>query len=230
MKNSFIFVLSVLFVFGCAKQSFIGEEYLGAKYVKSPLGEEKAPDTDPLIRFDAFDCTTFVETSLAHGDVDKLIKIRYKDGNIDFMNRNHFIETDWLNNNQDLLENVSDLYGKTEIRTVINDKQNWFLKKHNLKTNIKPQRAEIKYIPYKNIDKIETKEPLIVLFIYKNPKIYDKIGSDLAVIHIGFLLPNGQLRHASRRYGRVMDTNFDKYIRQIAKNEHNIGITLVKIK
>ncbi len=230
MKNSFIFVLSVLFVFGCTKQSFIGEEYLGAKYVKSPLGEEKAPDTDPLIRFDAFDCTTFVETSLAHGDVDKLIKIRYKDGNVDFLSRNHFIETDWLNNNQDLLENVSDLYGKTEIRTVINDKQNWFLKKHNLKTNIKPQRAEIKYIPYKNIDKIETKEPLIVLFIYKNPKIYDKIGSDLAVIHIGFLLPNGQLRHASRRYGRVMDTNFNKYIRQIAKNEHNIGITLVKIK
>lgn len=230
MKNSFVFLLSVLFVFGCTKQSFIGEEYLGAKYLKSPLGEEKAPDTDPLIRFDAFDCTTFVETSLAQGDINKLNKIRYKDGNIDFMNRNHFIETDWLTNNHDLFENVSDLYGKTATRTVINNKQNWLLKKHNLKTNLKPQRAEIKYIPYENINKIETKEPLIVLFIYKNPNIYDKIGSDIAVIHMGFLLPNGQLRHASRRHGRVMDTNFDKYIRQIAKNEHNIGITLVKIK
>lgn len=230
MKNSFIYILTSLFLFGCTTQTFIGEEYLGAKYMNSPLGEGKAPDTDPLIRFDAFDCTTFVETALAHGDINKLNQIRYKDGNIDFLSRNHFTETDWLNNNKNLLENVSDLYGKTEIRTVVNDKQNWFLKTHNIKTNLKPQRAEIKYIPYKNIDTIETKETLVVLFIYNNPNMYDKIGSDLAVSHMGFLLPNGQLRHASKTYGRVMDTDFNKYIRQMAKNEHNIGITLVKIK
>ena len=80
-----------------------GQQFIGAPYINSPLGEEVAPDTDPLIRFDAFDCTTFVETVLANGDVDKLNRIRYQDGNIGFLNRNHFIESDWLQNNSDIV-------------------------------------------------------------------------------------------------------------------------------
>ena len=39
-----------------------GAKYIGARYATDPLGEMKSPDTDPLIRFDTFDCTTFVET------------------------------------------------------------------------------------------------------------------------------------------------------------------------
>ena len=66
---------------GCAGAPGIpsGENYLGAKYIRDPLGEELAPDTDPLIRTDAFDCTTFVETVMAGGDVSNLNQIRYKD-------------------------------------------------------------------------------------------------------------------------------------------------------
>ena len=52
--------------------TFTGQSFLGAPYMNSPLGEDVAPDSDPLIRFDAFDCTTFVETVLADGDVKKL--------------------------------------------------------------------------------------------------------------------------------------------------------------
>ena len=46
-----------------------GAKYIGVRYATDPLGEMKSPDADPLIRFDAFDCTTFVETVLAGGDV-----------------------------------------------------------------------------------------------------------------------------------------------------------------
>ena len=60
-----------------------GREYLGAAYVADPLGEGVAPDSDPLVRDDAFDCVTFVEASLAGGDVQKLNKIRYKGGVVD---------------------------------------------------------------------------------------------------------------------------------------------------
>ena len=98
MKNKIFLVLFL--ISGCTNtQHYIGEQYLGKKYILNPLGEEKTPDTDPLIRSDAFDCTTFVETSLSKGNVNKLTKIRYKDGKIDFLNRNHFIESDWLYNN-----------------------------------------------------------------------------------------------------------------------------------
>ena len=98
MKNKLLFIFCLCLLCGCArKEHYIGEQYLGTKYLIDPLGEEKTPDKDPLIRYDAFDCMTFVETCLANGDVEKLNKIRYKNGKIGLLNRNHFVETDWLN-------------------------------------------------------------------------------------------------------------------------------------
>lgn len=231
MKHFFYFCLTLLALFGCSKSQshYIGEKYLGVKYINDPLGEEKAPDTDPLIRFDAFDCVTFVETSLADGDVEKLTKIRYKNGEINFLNRNHFASSDWMQNNKDIVKNVSADYGKTAVRTAIIDKQNWLKKTHNMDVQVPKQRIDIEYIPYADITDILPKEPLIVLFVVDNPKIIDKIGSDLVVLHMGFLLPNGKLRHASRQYGRVLDVDFKEYVQERAKNRKNIGIALLEI-
>lgn len=225
MKNK-IFLL--LFIAACSGNNQIGEQYLGKKYIINPLGEEKQPDTDPLIRFDAFDCSTFVDTVLADGDKDKLTKIRYKDGKIDILNRNHFTESDWLENNN--FENISHLYGKTLKRKVIIDKKSWFKRIYNIDTDFKPQNVDIEYIPYTNLSKIDIQTPLIVLFIHDGDGFYEKIGTDLAVVHIGFLLPGNILRHASRKYNKVVDTDFEKYIQRRKLNKHNLGIALVKIK
>lgn len=225
------FLLGLFLLCGCSSGAQnIGEQYLGTKYILNPLGEEKAPDTDPLIRTDAFDCTTFVETVLANGDVNKLTKIRYKDGKIDFINRNHFIESDWLINNSKLLENISSKYGKTKIRTVVIDKKSWLKKLHNIDADIQKQTVDIEYIPYDELSVIKNKEPLIVLFISGNSKICDKIGTDLAVVHMGFLLPDGVLRHALSKQKRVLDTDFYEYVNRRKQNKNNIGIALVKIK
>ena len=88
--------LFLVCLFGCAAGAYdndIGAKYIGAMYLSDPLGEAIAPDTDPLIRDDAFDCVTFVETVIANGDVDRLNKIRYANGIPNFIERNHFIET-----------------------------------------------------------------------------------------------------------------------------------------
>ena len=217
---------------GCAtKQTFyIGEQYLGAKYKNNPLGEEKLPDNDPLIRTDVFDCMTFVETVLAHDNVDKLTKIRYKNGDIDFINRNHFVETDWLKNNANIIKNVSYNYGKTDIRTVKIDKKSWFKKMYQIDTDFNPEIIDLEYIPYTNITNIKNDETLVVLFVTDNPTIAKKIGTDLAITHVGFLLPNGTLRHASREQGHVVDVNFNEYIKQKKQNKNNIGIMLLEIK
>jgi len=212
------------------KNHYIGERYLGAKYVLDPLGEEKTPDTDPLIRFDAFDCLTFVETSLANGDVEKLNHIRYKNGDVNFVSRNHFASIDWLENNKNIVENVSYKYGKTAVRTAVIDKQNWFKRMHNIDVKMPKQTAKIEYIPYSRLNEIQTDKTLIVMFIVDNPKIVDKIGTDLIVAHVGFLLPNGKLRHASSRYERVVDVDFNEYATERAKNKNNLGITLLEIK
>lgn len=222
-----IFILS-----GCMAPDYndIGQKYLGATYLDNPLGEELPPDTDPLIRTDAFDCTTFVETALADGDVEKLTKIRYKDGKVGFLNRNHFIETDWLINNSDIVADVTPEYGDVATRTVTIDKQNWMHHVYNIDAEFEPQTVLLKHIPYDNLRQIDVSEPLIVLFIAGNFEKRDIIGTDLAVRHMGFLLPGGVLRHASSQHGRVLDVDFYEYAMQRAKNKNNIGIMLVKIK
>jgi hypothetical protein len=71
---------------------------------------------------------------------------------------------------------------------------------------------------------------MIVLFVINNPKIRNKIGTDLAIQHMGFLMPNGQLRHASRSQKRVTDIDFNKYINTKVENKNNLGIMLLEIK
>lgn len=77
--------------------------FVAAPYLLSALGEGQAPDPDPRMRFDAFDCTTFVETSLAMlhcEDLDDiravLDRIRYVDGQVDFSTRRHLMTSQWI--------------------------------------------------------------------------------------------------------------------------------------
>ena len=207
-----------------------GENYLGAKYIRDPLGEECAPDTDPLIRTDAFDCTTFVETVMAGGDVSNLNQIRYKDGEIDFLNRNHFIETDWLKNNANRVENVSAQYGKTATRRLTINKAGWLKKVHKIDTDIAPEFVTLEYVPYKNLSQPNNTEVMIVLFISANSNSVDTIGTELAVTHMGLLLPGGQtLRHASSAAGHVVDAEFMKYSSR-RRQMGEMGVAFIAIK
>ena len=222
-------ILSV-FCVACSNQTTIGEQYVGKPYVNNPLGEGVVPDSDPIIRFDAFDCTTFVETALADGDIDKLNHIRYKDGTVNFLNRNHFIESEWIPNNSDLVQNVSSKYAKTATRRVTINRSQWMKRVHNIEIPRDIKTVNLEYIPYKNIGNIDTNRPLVVLFIRGKSQSTNKLGTDLAVRHMGFLLPNGILRHASSVAGRVVDVKFDEYVAKVKKMPNNIGIVLLEIK
>lgn len=225
--------LTLLFLLtGCVGAPGIpsGADYLGAKYMRDPLGEEKAPDNDPLIRTDAFDCTTFVETVMAGGDVSNLNQIRYKDGEIDFMNRNHFIETDWLRNNANRVENVSAQYGKTTTRRLTIDKAAWMKKVHKLDSDFAPEFTTIEYVPYKNLTQPANTETMIVLFISANSNSVDTIGTELAVTHMGLLLPGGEtLRHASSAAGHVVDAEFMNYAKR-RRQMGEMGVAFIAIK
>jgi hypothetical protein len=71
-----------------------------------PLGEGFGLDPDPLVSTTKFDCTTFVEVVLAISlskkeglIIQNLNQIRYKDGNVSYYNRNHFMVSDWIPEN-----------------------------------------------------------------------------------------------------------------------------------
>ena len=92
-----------------ARIDAISTQFLDKPYLLGALGEGKDGyyDNTPLYRTDAFDCETYVDTvmALALADDDATFehyirKIRYQDGKVSFIHRNHFTDLDWNLNNQ----------------------------------------------------------------------------------------------------------------------------------
>lgn len=127
------------------KLLFWSNYFLGKPYDSSgPLGEGITGlyDQDPLYRFDTFDCTTFVETLIAlsnSGDRQTFLRVmnevRYKEGRVSYLNRNHIISQSWIPNNIDnnLIRNSTSYFSDQYLRfgSSIIDLANW-LKFHKV--------------------------------------------------------------------------------------------------
>jgi hypothetical protein len=163
--------------------------FLNVPTGNDPLGEGKHGkyDNNPLFRKDLFDCTTYVQTVMAialsranpYKDstnneviIDNLNHIRYKNGEVDYLNRNHFTEVDWIQNNTKdhyLWDDTKKIYPRALIARAKIDKAAWYrkhdvyrLKRDDLDNEekqellddlysstdqIKPEISEIPYIP-----------------------------------------------------------------------------------
>ena len=230
----------------------VSARFVGLVYKASPLGEASGIDTDPLIRFDAFDCTTFVETvgavALSGGQatsetVKVMNEIRYADGKPSFVKRNHFVSLDWIPNNvkKGILEDITEtLFPKEsyQIHTIIN-KGNWFEKNFNIKTADHSEEATLNVISVHDLLAHEELAYRIpsgsgLSFVVYNPTIEQKIGTDLDVTHQGLLIQkNGQLilRHAKGLSFGVMEEPFLEYIKKSQdKLLYAISVTRFKQK
>lgn len=88
------------------RMAAVSAPLLGRPYVLDPLGEGRPPDPDPLVRYDAFDCLTFVEEVLAlalAGDplhaAEVRHALRYGDAEPSYVARRHFMELQWIAGN-----------------------------------------------------------------------------------------------------------------------------------
>lgn len=84
---------------------------MGRPYLLGPLGEGDTTlgDGAPRLRMDAFDCVTYLETSLAlalapdgSSVLATMDSIRYEHGQVGWRHRNHFFEGEWLPRNSRL--------------------------------------------------------------------------------------------------------------------------------
>jgi len=204
---------------GCAGASDVtplesaAEKYIGAPYVLGPLGEgATAPyDADPLKRTDAFDCLTFVETVLSDARGMDLQKIRYFDRRVDWFNRNHWTETEWIPNAKmlGLIRPVD--FGAAAKTHAIVDLKKWYRTEiphpagaHDRKIieSARSFQMSVPYVPRDNI----TPELLagmphdaLVFFIrcdVKNPVVRGDMIS-----HTGFLFGGRDLMHAGEKKG-----------------------------
>src|SRR5947207_2852700 len=88
------------------RELWVSAQLLDAPYLSNPLGG--GPDAAELlaIRFDGFDCVTYVETVLALARShavdefgDALREMRYAGGRVDWRRRNHYM-ADWVKQNR----------------------------------------------------------------------------------------------------------------------------------
>jgi len=123
--------------------SIISEKFLGKPYFLGALGEGNHGDYNqlPLYRTDVFDCETYVDTVLALAFASNLNdfkhyinQIRYRDGHVAFIYRNHFTCLDWNINNQhegfvkDITTTIHDKHNKSIVKfaSALINKPAWY--------------------------------------------------------------------------------------------------------
>lgn len=204
------------------------EGFLGTPYVLSPLGEGAGHDPDPLVRYDAADCVTMIEESMAlalapdEGRVLEVLNhIRYE-GAPSFDGRLHVMEAQWLpvNLSRGLLEDVTRRYGGDATRRVSKriTKATWDEKGGRALGLSKDAQVKgeffIELIPAERAPAALAVAPeglIVVVVRADRPRLVSRIT------HVGVLVqkPAGPfLRHASRSFKKVVDEPVEKYLKR----------------
>lgn len=105
----------------------ISKLFLGVPYGRESEVAESTRAEKESFRFDALDCTTFLEQALALAHSrnlaqaeENLIKIRYIGGIIDYAQRKHFMMAQWIpmNQKEGFIEDITCKIGKDTVRWV----------------------------------------------------------------------------------------------------------------
>ncbi|MGI5863988.1 MAG: N-acetylmuramoyl-L-alanine amidase-like domain-containing protein [Myxococcales bacterium] len=225
------------------------ERFLGVRYQPDPLGEGPGnpPDEDPRVRFDAVDCTTFVETVIAlarsRGGADLepvLDDLRY-DGEVGYANRNHFFAAQWLRANvrKGYVRDVTGLLAPEAAVThtkVITPEQ-WRGRTLGVRIRLPDERApigtfELRYVP---LDKVAAVAPSIPSGTLLAVVREDRPQVPFMVTHLGFIVQTSRgtvLRHAGRDlYGQVIDEQFDHFLRRNTRYRRRrvLGFQLLEV-
>lgn len=199
---------------------FFSEALLKTPYLLGPMGESYLDSIEPkpLIYLDSVDCVTFIEQSLAlalsvHEDsiFSQLQKIRYFNGKIDYSHRKHYFVEDFLGEN--LFTSIHPMEGDTTIIRVLPKKE--FFSSKKIKYNSENSQTEIRYLPYNktvSFAKKEWNEDQTILGV-----AFVGASSKIDATHTGFLILEKDkkpiLRHASQIKKKVVDQNFDEYLK-----------------
>lgn len=203
-------------------------------YGVSPLGEGRGQDADPRFRLDRFDCTTFVETSLALSysqNLDEaerwLDQIRYN-GEPSFENRRHFVSAQWrpgLIQDGFLKDRTREIGGRHTREVELNfDKKAWSQRRvaRSLKlpeSALPWGRHRLRYVPIAALERMKSKLPSGLVVNVVRAK---RAGRPILVTHQGLLLKNPKgrglvFRHASPVAKKVIDEPLDHMLRRYAK-------------
>lgn len=206
----------------------VAEGFLGTPYVLSPLGEGAGHDPDPLIRYDALDCVTLVEETMALALApgrDQLLptlnQIRYS-GAPAWETRNHITEAQWLPHlvEAGYLKDVARRWGGDDTRVLkkVFTDQTWKTKMAQglaLPESARP-RGEFSLDvlpPSVAVEKLSRAPSGLVLVVVRS----DRPWLVTRVSHVAMLLQTRKgpmLRHASRTSKKVVDESLAGYLKR----------------
>jgi len=213
-----------------ARMAYISEAMLETPYVDDPLGEGFGVDPDPIARYDAYDCLTFLEEVLALSMSGEpyhaaLVRsgLRYGENPIAYANRRHFMALQWIPGNtaDGWLRDTTAEYGDSKLfEKEVNPgvwkawerRKNYALSDEELpigtmRLNVLPLDAAIEAAP-----KIR---PGSIVFTVRE----DRAWIPLWITHVGFVVAGEEttLRHASRMKSsmRVRDHGLVWYLEHL---------------
>lgn len=229
----------------------VSRMFLQVPYALSPLGEGEGnvPDEDPSLRFDAADCTTFLETSMAMSrsssleeTLNVLREIRYIEGQADYRHRKHFMMAQWIPLNQKA-GFITDITKK-----IGGDAVSWASKR--LDAGVWKRRRKKDSWPELDVGEVPEgvfRLPIIPIDRAREFASQIPVGTIINVVRIDYrsmpvrithqglvVVRKGRryLRHAARAgYKRVVDELLDTFLRrnQAYKKWPVAGINLQKI-
>lgn len=196
----------------------ISAQFMDCPYTANSLiGGVDVPE-QLILKLDAFDCVTYMETVLAlalsetaEQFAENLKRIRYKNSEVEWQKRNHYMVDWWRNNErQGLLQNVTQGADSVEKSREL-----------NLIQNLPTEHVTFRVFPKKKIKSVE-KQIKTGDFV-----CFGSIKRHLDVFHTGILLRRDDkilLRHASRTAKKVIDQD----LRDFLKNNRMSGLVLLR--
>lgn len=223
--------------------------FLGTPYQISPLGEGTGKDPDPLWRYDAVDCLTFVEETIAlslapslEGAPDILSALRYAKMPR-YEDRNHLMEAQWLPNNvaKGFIHDVTREFGEgvTQRTQKVITHATWksaSARALDLPKDHQPEgRFPLRVIPLaQTLEKVSGAPDGTLLLVVRE----DRPSRVTRVSHLGFLhhaQSRLYLRHATKGWlNAVVDEELGHFLARI--NRHNdagdwkvVGVSLYQV-
>jgi hypothetical protein len=191
---------------------------LDAPYLNNPLGGGPDEKETLVVRFDGYDCVTYVETALALAEsrdtdqfADALRQLRYREGKVEWRCRNHYM-LDWIRQNQrrGVLKNIT--AGPRAVTTT---------RRLSLIKALPAKTATFRVFPRRALPHIRRVARTGDIALFASTR------RNLDVFHMGFILRRGDdlwLRHASRAAARIVEQPLAEFL----KTQRTSGIILLR--
>lgn len=202
------------------RMAAVSELMLDRPYLADPLGEGQGIDADPLARYDAYDCLTFLEEVLAlslAGDpahsAHVRLSLRYGDTTPDYRTRRHFMELQWIPGNiaDGWLIDTTSTYGPvTRMEREITP-DTWAAWRARPRFALTDEELPLGLM---SLDVLDLDDALAVVDEIAPGSLIltvreDRSWNPIWISHVGFVMPDiegkpRQVRHATRMSSRTV--------------------------